>query len=126
MGRLKTRLRMVEEFAKLVADAEARGDTTVAVPLGLAMVAAGCARNGVRPHQGRGGADLSRKEEAARETVMKEAPAIRQRYRLEARAAGKHNPLVWAREQTAEKLRQRMEDLGANPPAVTTIMKSKF
>jgi len=70
MGRVKTRLRIVEEFAKLVVDAEARGDTTVAVPLVLAMVAAGCARNGVRPRQGRGGANLS----AARKSLRARPP----------------------------------------------------
>ena len=126
MGRIKTRLRMVEEFAKLVVDAEARGDTTVNVPLGLAMVTTGCARNGVRPHQGRSGAVQSRKAESARETVIKEARelGLLHRHRAEAKAMGRRNPLNWAHKETAEWARRRMQELGvANPPAATTIMK---
>ena len=128
MGRVKTRLRMVEEFAKLVDDAAARGDTTVAVPLVLAMVAAGCARNGVRPRQGRGGAVRSRKAESAREIAMKEVPELKQRYLAEAKATGAHqNPRSWARQETAKAVYQRMKDLGvAHPPAIETIMKWKF
>ncbi|MGA7165621.1 MAG: hypothetical protein WBX37_16965 [Pseudolabrys sp.] len=129
MGRIKTRLRMVEEFAKLVDDAEARGDTTVNVPLVLAMVAAGCARNGVRPRQGRGGAVRSRKAESAREIAMKEARerGLLRRHRAEAKAMGRFNPLSWARKETANVVYQRMKDLGvAHPPAIETIMKWKF
>ena len=126
MGRLKTRLRLVEEFAELAVAAEARGDTTVTVPLALALFVRECARNGVRPHQGRGGANLPRKEESAREIARKEARelGLLGRHRAEAKAMGRENPLNWAREETAKWVVRRTRELGgANPPDITTIVK---
>jgi hypothetical protein len=125
--RLQMRQLNVEEFAKLVAAAIARGDAAVSVPLDLAKAIATCAANGVRLHQGRSGAFKSQADEHARETAMKEAPQIKARYLAEARATGRRNPLSWAREKAAKDLQQRMRELGmATPPAVTTIMKRKF
>ena len=130
--RLQMRQLHVEEFAKLVADAEARGDDAVRppLPLPLAKAIVACAVNGVRPHQGRSGAFKSQADEDARETAVREARerGLCRQYLADANATGtQRNPRSWARQKTAEDVRQRMIELGVrSPPDVATIMKWKL
>jgi hypothetical protein len=113
---LETLQYLVDEFTK----------TAPTLPQPGGGIILDAARRGLRKGQGRSGAALSHTEKLARATAMKEAPALLKRFRAEARAVGQHNPLRWAREETAKVLRQRMTELGAKPPHVKTIMKWKF
>jgi hypothetical protein len=127
--RLQMRQLNVEEFARLVAAAAARGWTnTVVVPLSLAKAIVTCAENGVRPHQGRGGTFRSQADETADETAMREAGPLARQYLAEAKATGEHrNPRNWAREKAAQVVRQKMYELGMTaPPSVSTIMRRKY
>ncbi len=120
-GRIETRQRSVEEYIAELAT----GSLDSILPPPMGAIIADCARAGVRHGVGRGGIRLSQADKLIRETVMREAPALREKYRAEAKAARKTRG--WARVQTAEALRQRMLELGATRlPAPETIMKWKF
>ena len=121
---IDTRQIAVEEFTALVDNAAGNAVTVTGT---TAEIIRASAKAGMRRGLGRGGARLSHADKLARKAAMKEAPALFAKHFAEAKATGAHqNPRSWAREQTAEELRQVMEDLGAKPPAVETIMKWKF
>jgi hypothetical protein len=118
-GRIETRQIAVAEFEQLIAA------TDRLLPQPMASIVAAAARAGLRHKQGRSGALLSPTRKAARETALREAPALLQQYRKQARDEGRERS--WAREQTAKAVQRRMRELGdPNPPSIDSLMKRKI